>query len=109
MAGELLDRDHLSPGERVIMSDGEDAGLAGEGRPDHDVGQLQRHPRSHRLDLVLPQSSERVIPRRLHDLDVAVGVKRLEGADDLDEVRPAGGSAEEAEPQRPAEPLRSDV
>jgi hypothetical protein len=109
VVGEFLDRNRLPPGEGVIPSNRQNAWLAGEARADHKVGLFQRHPRGHGVDVVLVQSAERVLPRHLHDLDAALGVKGLEGPDDLDEVRAAGGPAQEAEPQCSLESVRRDV
>jgi EmrB/QacA subfamily drug resistance transporter len=109
VVGKLLNVDGIALRETVVTRYREDSGLAGQGGADDEVGLLQRKPGGHQIDVVVAQPPDRVLPRDLDDLDVRLRVKRLEFPDDLDEVRAAGRSAQEAESQRPLEAARGDV
>jgi hypothetical protein len=56
--GKLLDVHGLTVRQRMVAPDGEHAGLAGEGRPDHEVGLFQRNPSRHQLDLGAAQTGQ---------------------------------------------------
>jgi hypothetical protein len=107
--GEFLHIDGVAIGQRMVARDREDPRLACKGRSDDQVGLFQWNPTRHELDVVFPQRTERIAPGHLHHIDLALRMKRLECLHDLHEVRAAGWSAKEAQPQRPLEPPRGGV
>jgi len=82
----------------MIRRDRQRAGAAGDRWSHDEIGLVEREPADHQIDLACAQLVQRVVPSQLDDLDLTFGMQCVEGAEELEEARPAGRAAEHAEP-----------
>jgi hypothetical protein len=106
IAGKLLERDARALCERVVARDCHGPRLTRQDGADHEIRLLQREPAGDQVDGAAAKRHQRVVPRQLGDVDLALRMERAERVDDPHQVRAFGRPAEHAEPQCPRKSSR---